>query len=302
MTPILSISLRLIFAVALPALVGAFASARAQDEEEEEFAPVQAQILLHPMAIIHVENAGPSIYGAPGAGQPRAQLEAALLEKLEDADRDYALTADQKKKLLLAGQGDIKHFLDEAEEADRSLKRAASENDRAALNDSKRQIGRLHLRFARGLFTPGSLFAKTLPKTITREQLANHDEAVRKFEAARYKESVAISLGKLVRVLDLSTDQHQQLAELMLTERPAPRKSGQSSHAYVMYQMSQIPKEKLQPLLQQPQWEMLDRLLRAWKDARPFLENDGFVFSDDPPVAPRAAQPAVPLRRGFTGQ
>jgi hypothetical protein len=293
-----------LLAALLPVLAAACTRARAQDLDAEEVAPAERQVLLNPLIVAAPRlDAESFMFGQlGGAAQAHERFTSALLQKLEEAERDYGLSAEQKKKLLLAGQGDIKHFFDEVQEARRTYERASSGNDPAAVAENARQIRRLRLKLMQDHFAAGSLFAKTLGKTVTKEQLANRDKARRLFETEHYKESVAASLGKLVRVLDLSAEQHERLQEVVLSETPVPRKSGHSSHAYVMFQMSQLPEEKLRAFLLDSQWELLEKLLRAWKDARPFLENDGFVFADEPPGVSRERAKPVRPRAGVTGR
>jgi hypothetical protein len=93
---------------------------------------------------------------------PRQHLDALVRQRIESFSRTHALTAAQEAKLRLAGQGDIKRFLDRVEARRREFEAA-----RMDLNLGMQflaTLGPLRQEFEEGPFGDGSLFAKTLRK------------------------------------------------------------------------------------------------------------------------------------------
>jgi hypothetical protein len=99
-----------------------------------------------------------------------------LRDELEEVNAQCKLAPAQKKKLELAGRGDIKHFIDRAanvrvrlEEADNLLNEKQFRDWATAVGPECEHLGRL---VNSGIFAGDSLFFKTLRTTLTPEQSA----------------------------------------------------------------------------------------------------------------------------------
>jgi hypothetical protein len=184
----------------------------------------------------------------------------------------------------------------------KTLEHADVANDETALRKCALEARGLRLLIDGNLFAADSLFNKTLGSSVTEEQIAHLETLRTRQGAALYKDAVAVSLGKLARILDLSAEQYKALEKLVLEATRSPRKFGQSGHAYVMFQMARLPDTRLKPLFHEAQWEIFKRLLAAWKDAAEFLKSDGFIFDDNPADAARSEQRPARERSGMTGQ
>ncbi len=101
--------------------------------------------------------------GAGGPDSSRAFLESILTGKIEAIDRQRRLPPDQKKKLVLAGRGDIKRLFDRIEGERKQL-----ELLRTDLRGCQRFLRELQplWRTRWQTFDDGSLFAKTLKKIL----------------------------------------------------------------------------------------------------------------------------------------
>lgn len=111
-------------------------------------------------------------FGTWGAAFGRRQLECQLTEKLQDLDRGCSLTQAQRKKLELAGRGDIKRFFDHYERL-RQESRVMEHNEQN-LQKLKLEATELQLRLNTSLFLEHSLLVKSLPNTLTSDQLARY--------------------------------------------------------------------------------------------------------------------------------
>jgi hypothetical protein len=116
----------------------------------------------------------------PGLVSPlsRIQLSRLLSRKVEDLDRACRLSDEQKKKLHLAGQGDIEHLLDRIEEL---RNRSQAAHFAAPPDDLVRENANLKQLINIGPFENDSLFAKVQRRILPAEQLAGF-EAVREVQ------------------------------------------------------------------------------------------------------------------------
>jgi hypothetical protein len=115
-----------------------------------------------------------------GAGNGRRLLNAALERRIEAIDANCRLSGAQRRKLQLAGRGDIKRFLDRVDAVRPTSPRTDDDLEDLTLcgmawswDDEARVPAR---RF--GLFEQGSLFSKMVKTLLTESQAAA-------FEAAR---------------------------------------------------------------------------------------------------------------------
>ena len=104
----------------------------------------------------------------------KQQFDSNLRSRVEFLAKSYGLSDPQKKKLLVGGQGDIRRYCDSVEEIWKSLDVAANDPDKTG--DAIIEIERLERLSKSGMFKNGSIFAKTLQKTLSDEQIALNKE------------------------------------------------------------------------------------------------------------------------------
>src|SRR5262245_27613906 len=108
--------------------------------------------------------------GSPRGGkQLRDWMESLLKQKIRDIDRTHRLTVDQKKKLELAGRGDIKRLSDEVDRCRREFELVKTDLD--LLRPFLREHQSLRVAIRTSPFESGSLLSKSLKKMITDGQL-----------------------------------------------------------------------------------------------------------------------------------
>jgi hypothetical protein len=113
------------------------------------------------------------IFGGRGgtAVGARRWLDALLLRKVDTVDRFSRLTDVQKRKLHLAGRGDIKRFFDRVEEQRRQILMIDQDAlDRKTVDDIAQATRSLRAVLDLGPFEEGSLFVKAVPRTLTPQQ------------------------------------------------------------------------------------------------------------------------------------
>ncbi|QEH33723.1 hypothetical protein OJF2_22290 [Aquisphaera giovannonii] len=107
--------------------------------------------------------------GGDGLAKFREQLDRLLESRLREVEAMFALSDAQRRKLRLAGKGDIRRVLDLIEEAREEFDQARVDVRRLA--ELQRDLKLIELRVSEGLFRDRSLFSKTLRKMFDDRQL-----------------------------------------------------------------------------------------------------------------------------------
>ena len=165
-----------VVAVSLAAFVASAVLSRADEDAQKNKAEAAA-----PPA--HLENVDESLYGTRGpktAPAIRERLDRILRRRLSSAEKVRRLSKIQVQKLELAGRGDINRLLSLIEEHSQKL-RAAGQAVNEVYNDNplNRQTSAIRSRLRSGPFDEDSLFAKSLKKILTTEQVASSEERQR---------------------------------------------------------------------------------------------------------------------------
>ena len=108
--------------------------------------------------------------GKEGEKRFRNQLDTLLQTKgPKEVEQIFRLTEPQRRKLKLAGRGDIQRLLEMVDDARKEFQLARLNIRR--LTELQKDLRLVELRVSDGLFEMGSLFAKTLRKMIDEKQL-----------------------------------------------------------------------------------------------------------------------------------
>jgi hypothetical protein len=112
--------------------------------------------------------------------------------------------------------------------------------------------------------------------TVTREQRLSALRHRRKDDLARYHLAVADAAGRLTPALGLSDEQARQLKKLLMEEIDPPLESGESDHAYIMFQFAQLPEARVKPIFTDAQWQLLRKVRSSWETRERFLSKGGY--------------------------
>ena len=112
----------------------------------------------------------------------RSRFDSALLQKLDVITWVCGLSKAQHRQLELAGRGDIKRYLDRADDLRRQFS-AVEARDGVMIQKVSRGMAVLRDQMSSGLHEEGSLFARILEKALTPEQ-ARRIPAIRAVERA----------------------------------------------------------------------------------------------------------------------
>jgi hypothetical protein len=128
-----------------------------------------------------------------GNEEIRDRYESALKSRVDSTVRLYGLSAVQKKKLEVAGRGDIKRLFDRAVEAGKiSPLPAVAGNEFPAIEQDELPH---QLSTTGELFGEGSLFAKILKKTVTTKQAARYEKTAREIALHHHRATLEWVLG-----------------------------------------------------------------------------------------------------------
>jgi hypothetical protein len=291
---------RLLALASLAAFVG-YAGAQAQQRLNEEEAQRRAAVLAAQVAeeaqrraavlaeqvaqfqqqfdrLVFQQDGG----NAAGA---RKRLDAELASQIRNIDQVCALTEAQKQKRRLAGRGDILRFFDRCEAA--KQKTQLPEQNPAVI---PRNLNALRLTLMAGLFHDDSLLYKALPNTLTGEQFALYDALARQRRASRHRASIEQTVTMLEKTIRLQDAQRRSLITLLTNETKPPRRASQYDHFCILIQLGRLPEGKVRPLLDEMQWQALNRHVAQYKGAEQQLKEAGLLAdedgeADEPPAA-----------------
>jgi hypothetical protein len=258
-------------------------SVRAQDEFED--VEVEAgDVNANARGMIFIQPQQPNAeqfeqwvfnrYG--GAGIARNRFNAALELHIDEINRVCGINDSQRKKLLLAGRGDIKRFFDRVEEAKRRFLLVANDQNRNVMED----IQPLQLALNAGIFVEDSIFAKAVKTILSEEQSDLLGAQEKHRNQNRYATTIDWFVTHVDKGLGLRAAQRKRLAELLKETRP-PRRFGSSDYYYLMYRASQIDEEKVKPIFDDVQWRIFSMQLTQARGMQQWLKNNGMI--DDEP-------------------
>jgi hypothetical protein len=234
------------------------------------------------------------------ASAARARIEARLKLQLDEIDRAARLTEAQKKKLELAGRGDIKRFFDRVEEKRKEFESVRT--DQQKFSAFFQELRPLQLAMNAGLFGDESIFARTLKKTLDPEQTARYETVVIERRHYRQRAWVGLMLAKLDGQVGLTAEQRTRLNVLLLEETRPPRRSSSYDFQVMMLQLARVPQERLKAFLSDAQWKLLSQQFVYAQGFRQILIQQD-LLPDGPAaeVRPLPGNPAL-SRPGFNGR
>ncbi len=296
---------RLLTAATLLAVLAAGTCARAQDDDDEDEAPAQGVVVNN--FLMNDAQFDQWVFGNMGvanAAGARNKLDSLLTLHVDDLERNCNLTPVQKKKLLLAGRGDIKRFFDRIEDVRKKFSK--NRNDQNQFAQVWQEIQPLRNSFNSGFFDGGnSIFSKAIKATLNAEQVGKHEEVARDRTLYRYWARVDLAMELLNNEVGFTDDQRRQVVKLLHEETKPPRRMGENDYYVVLYQLSKIPEARIRPVFEDFQWRSLQRQLDQGRGMEMFLKQNGFVAADEPDVKGGTRRPVAnkaEIRPGFLGR
>jgi hypothetical protein len=229
---------------------------------------------------LHEMNFDRWIFGNVGnSGTARDRLESLLMLSVGEVDRSCRLTEVQKKRLILAGRGDIKHFLDRLADARKVFDE---------LRHDQNNINVIHLEtiplansLRTGLFGNDSIFAKSIFSTLETDQAESYHKFLDERNLFRHQAKIRLAVMTIDQAIGMTGEQRQKLIELALREtKPASMPIPQYESQVVMLKISRIPEARFREFLDEPRWKALSRQFQQARGMEAFLKQNGYI--DDP--------------------
>ncbi len=221
----------------------------------------------------------------------RRRLDSVLALQVVDIDKTCQLTPEQKHKVELMGRGDIKRFFDQYESI--KAKFQFLRNDRQNLTELSQDTRPLQMALQAGLFHDDSLLRKSLSHTLTNEQFERYDAIARERRKSRHLATIASLVNLLQRAGPFTDAKRKEFVALLAKEIQPNRRPGPYGFYVLLGQMGQIPEEKLKPLLDDKQWQLLNQYRDQYQAMEPILRKAGYLPPEDEeaekPNAPAAA-------------
>ncbi|MBM4021105.1 MAG: hypothetical protein FJ284_02475 [Planctomycetes bacterium] len=210
------------------------------------------------------------------------------LRRLERIEAACGIAAEQKRRLVLAVESDVRRFVAEVETTrERYAGHQINMNEPAGQREwhSFQQDVKRCRDQLRDLFDRGSLFATVLTATLDDGQrtcLATEIAARRSFH---WRAMVLEATSKLDDSLGLDQRQHDALVKELLSHEPALRTEADMlarddvnlRRSLVLMVMSECDASRIRAAVSDQQWRMLAVLINQGKAMRSWIEQQGVI-------------------------
>lgn len=220
------------------------------------------------------------------AGMARKRMEGAIEAELRWIEGRCRLADAQKKKLRLAGRGDIANFLSRAE--DLRVKVVGRSLDQQEYNEFSMELSLLRMASQNGLLGEASLFRKTLRRTLDDEQRAEYQRLLRQRQLEAAEAGVVVwervtTNGNGVKAigLKLSPETRRKVCERIVERGRFPEASTPYMRYIVLLEADRIA-DQVRPLMDEEQWEEFQKLVAQAKRVEPSIRR----YAQWPPASP----------------
>ncbi|QEH32593.1 hypothetical protein OJF2_10720 [Aquisphaera giovannonii] len=270
------------------------AADRDADDAAEDEAPVD--VAQPGVVMFNDDTFDQWVFGESGLGRNgHNKLDTRLLLQVDDVARVCRLSDLQKKKLFLAGKGDIKRFFERVDAKKKDFDKV--KNDQNKVMQMYQDLQAFQAVYNSGTFGDDSLYAKTLKKLLGDEADGRYDKILEEKRRFRLRAKVELVVTQLDQSIGFTHQQREKLIEVILNESEPPERFGQYDYYLVLYLAGRIPEEKLRPILGDQQWKFLERQLAQGRGMEQFLRQQGMLPPRD--KDPRRAAGARGIAEAF---
>ncbi|HEY2159445.1 MAG TPA: hypothetical protein VGH33_27715, partial [Isosphaeraceae bacterium] len=177
------------------------------------------------------------------------------------------------------GRGDLKRILDAYD--DKKKKFRATGGDQNRINEIFQDIQPLQQAIAAGPFGEGSIFAKSISRTLDPAQSERFEKVAKEKRTYRYRARVELAVNLLDGYVGMTADQRRRLVKVIVDETRSPRKFGRQDYQVVMLLASKIPEDRIRPIFDDAQWRKVRRQMDQVKGLEMYLKTNGFLPDDN---------------------
>jgi len=221
----------------------------------------------------------------PPDGDPegtRQDMDMLLAAQLREIQEIIELSEEQKKKLYLAGRGDIKRAFRRLDDLKRQIQSEPFEEERFKI--IRRNIGSVRMCFRDNLFHDQSLFHKCLYETLNEGQLSRYEKFVLERRASKHQTDVKAAVEILNTYVPMDATQRLVLHLLLTNEIPVSALPNAYGVYRVLNLVNEVPDEKLRRALTDAQCRQLRIRMDQFRSAEVRLVAVG-LLPEEPDVA-----------------
>lgn len=208
-------------------------------------------------------------------GQARRSLARQLSLAIDAIDRDVGLTEDQRRKLQLAGAGDVSIFFAEVEKLRDEFGEKMLQNPNG-INNIWQDIQPLRQRLQNSLFGPGSIFAKVAEGLFDELQLNKLQKVEQQRLRFFFETHLKRTICQLERRQPMHAKQRREVMKLLEEVEMPSRGTRQMTNNYVSYSLWKL-RPQLSEILNGRQLAALDPLVRHGVDMEKTLREAGYL-------------------------
>ena len=193
----------------------------------------------------------------------RGRLNEQLTLKLDWIEAACKTSEDQRKKLQIAGRGDIKRFFDEMRELKRRYRQVKGDAGESAR--MQQRLAALQASYGAEIFGDSSLLAKTVSKTLSQEQTVAIKKAEEEARAFAHRAAVEQAVQFCDVAIGLKGEQRGKLTELFVSRsRQIKRyeKSGLPLPYSMVVETARSSRDKLKAIFDERQWRMMTSIIK----------------------------------------
>ena len=204
--------------------------------------------------------------------QAKSQLETYINAEIATVVLRCNLTETQKKKLRLAGRGDIADFFARVMELRR---RCTSESmTQQEYTTLHAEMTKLRMMIQTGSISDATLICKTLRRILSDEQSVLYKTLERERRIAIITESLATQWGQNSKPVRLAKEAQQQFVDVLLQHGRLPTNQSPYRLYFVLLEIDRL-EDRLKPLLSDEEWQQFQFPISQAKRIEPFLRTTG---------------------------
>ena len=229
-----------------------------------------------------------------GSLQKLASVRQQAIMRADSIDAVCSLSAEQKAKLVLAIDADIQRLADEIDAVRRTyvgvrvnMQDAAGQQQWQLVHQNAQQCR----QWVERACEEGSIFTKTLQKTLDQEQGDKWAADRLAGRENRWQDMVASSLLHLDDMLGLLQGQHEAIEKLLLEKTPPLRMDSvdmarqrgvmNNWHMVLCWMLFEVDSNRLKAAVNERQWKVLSQLVQQGKHMRAGIVQSGFLESEE---------------------
>ena len=244
--------------------------------------------VIRNQAEFHGNRAGRPGGGVGAEGSPAlARVRAIGAARLTRLERVCALTEQQRRKLELALEADIRRCVTDIEQVRRTYADATvnmrERDGQLTFQRFQQDVQRCRRRL-QTLFDEHSLFAESLPAVLDEAQFATMTMEAKERRTFRWRAIVGSTMLRLDDMLALDQRQHDTIERMLLErepplrlEAPSRQRNDHAEKMLVYMVLSEVDPKTLRATVGEDRWKAVLTLANQGRSMRSWIEGQGLL-------------------------